>query len=200
MTPTLSAICPCPRGIQAAHHTDSHGHCPQNRLTCPNQQAEPCTPTTSSQGERAPGQSRRTIHRQQLSPHTPDTGVKECHPGCQRPSHHDDHGTRGAAASCTGPPPKSSKTPGTAPARSAGSRYPHTASRRRTALPAKPARQRPARRTGDPDRPAMHPGGTRHPPPVDPRRHRASPSDHADASDSDELRALGGCIFIRRPT
>ena len=28
-------------GIQAAHRTDSHGHCPQNRLTCANQQAEP---------------------------------------------------------------------------------------------------------------------------------------------------------------
>ena len=31
-------------GIQAAHRTDSHGHCPQNRLTCANQQAEPCAP------------------------------------------------------------------------------------------------------------------------------------------------------------
>ena len=31
-------------GIQAAHRTDSHGHCPQNRLTCANQQAEPLCP------------------------------------------------------------------------------------------------------------------------------------------------------------
>jgi len=31
-------------GIQAAHRTDSHGHCPQNHLTCANQQAEPCSP------------------------------------------------------------------------------------------------------------------------------------------------------------
>jgi hypothetical protein len=30
--------------IQAAHRTDSHGHCPQNRLTCANQQAELCAP------------------------------------------------------------------------------------------------------------------------------------------------------------
>jgi hypothetical protein len=28
-------------GVQAAHRTDSHGHCPQNRLTCANQQVEP---------------------------------------------------------------------------------------------------------------------------------------------------------------
>ena len=33
-----------PTGINAAHRTDSHGHCPQNRLTCANQQAEPCAP------------------------------------------------------------------------------------------------------------------------------------------------------------
>jgi len=31
-------------GIQAAHRTDSHGHCPHNRLTCANQQAELCAP------------------------------------------------------------------------------------------------------------------------------------------------------------
>jgi hypothetical protein len=49
-------------------------------------------------------------------------------------------------------------------------------SRWRTASPAKPARQRPAGRAGDPDRPAMYPGGTWHPPPVDLRRHRASPA------------------------
>lgn len=30
-----------PAGIQAAHRTDSHGHRPQNRLTCANQQAQP---------------------------------------------------------------------------------------------------------------------------------------------------------------
>ena len=30
-----------PAGIQAAYHTDSHGHRPQNLLTCANQQAEP---------------------------------------------------------------------------------------------------------------------------------------------------------------
>ena len=33
----------------------------------------------------------------------------------------------------------------------------------------------------------MYPGGTWHLPPVDLRRHRASPSDHADASDSAEM-------------
>jgi hypothetical protein len=33
-----------PTGIKAAQRTDSHGHCPQNRLTCANQHAEPCTP------------------------------------------------------------------------------------------------------------------------------------------------------------
>ena len=48
--------------------------------------------------------------------------------------------------------------------------YPHTASRWRTALPAEPVRRRPAGRAGDPDRPAMYPGGTWHPPPVDLRR------------------------------
>jgi hypothetical protein len=32
----------------------------------------------------------------------------------------------------------------------------------------------------------MYSGGTWHPPPVDLRRHRASPSGHADASDSAE--------------
>jgi hypothetical protein len=31
-------------GIQAAHRTDTHGHRPQNHLTCANQQAELCTP------------------------------------------------------------------------------------------------------------------------------------------------------------
>ena len=31
-------------GIKAAHRTDSDGHCPQNRLTCANQQAEPLCP------------------------------------------------------------------------------------------------------------------------------------------------------------
>ena len=31
-------------GIQAADRTDSHGHCPKNRLTCANQQAELCAP------------------------------------------------------------------------------------------------------------------------------------------------------------
>ena len=35
-------------GIQAAHRTDSHGHCPQNRLTCANQQAELCAPRESA--------------------------------------------------------------------------------------------------------------------------------------------------------
>ena len=52
-------------GIQAAHRTDSHGHCPQNRLTCANQQAEPCTPmrhggsTCSSPTGRRPAPGRR---------------------------------------------------------------------------------------------------------------------------------------------
>ena len=38
--PTLSIYMSVRAGIQAAHRTDSHGHCPQNRLTCANQQAE----------------------------------------------------------------------------------------------------------------------------------------------------------------
>ena len=42
--PTLSAICSCTRASRRPHRTDSHGHCPQNRLTCANQQAEPCAP------------------------------------------------------------------------------------------------------------------------------------------------------------
>ena len=33
-----------PTGVQAPHRTDSHGHCPQNRLTCANRRAEPCAP------------------------------------------------------------------------------------------------------------------------------------------------------------
>ena len=37
-------------GIQAAHPTDSHGHCPQNRLTCANQQAELCAPNRIQPG------------------------------------------------------------------------------------------------------------------------------------------------------
>jgi hypothetical protein len=38
-----------------------------------------------------------------------------------------------------------------------------------------------------PSRPAMYPGCTWHPPPVDLHRHRANPSNHADASDSAEM-------------
>ncbi len=53
--------------------------------------------------------------------------------------------------------------------------YPHTASRWRTALPAEPVRRRPAGRAGDPDRPAMYPGGTWHPPPVNLRRYSGEP-------------------------
>jgi hypothetical protein len=95
-------------GIQAAHRTDSHGHRPQNRLTCTNQQAELCAPTASSQGERTPRQGRRTTHRRRLSPRTGDTGIKDCYSGT---CNHDDRGTGGAAASCRGPPRRGRKPP-----------------------------------------------------------------------------------------
>ncbi len=65
------------------------------------------------------------------------------------------------------------------------------------ASPAKPARKRPAGRAGDPGRPAIYPGGTWHPPPVDLRRHWASPSDHADASDSAESSAFSWRMAVR---
>ncbi len=95
------------------------------------------------------------------------------------------------------------RTPGTAPALSAGTRHPHTASRWRTALPAKPARPRPAGRAGDPDRPAMYPGGTWQPPPVNLRRHRASPATTPahpvlhERSFVNALRLLDRCRFSR---
>ncbi len=54
--------------IQAAHCTDSYGHCPQNRLTCANQQAEPCAPKRIQQGKHTPRQGRRTTHWRRLSP------------------------------------------------------------------------------------------------------------------------------------
>ncbi len=77
----------------------------------------------------------------------------------------------------------------------------------RTALPAKPARRRPATELVTlidlpctPEVPGIHlPWMT-----VDLRRHRASPSDNADASDSAELRIAGlpepqspGCVTLR---
>ena len=164
-------------GIQAAHRTDSHGHCPQNRLSCAKQQAEPLPPSASSQGERAPGQGRQTTHRRRLSPHTGNTGFKECYFGT---SSHDDRGTGAPllAAEARHRRAKTRHGPGTI------RRHPIPAQRKqlRTALPAKPARQRPAGRAGDPDRPAMYPEVTWHPPPVDLRRHRASPSDHKAGS------------------
>ena len=70
---------------------------------------------------------------------------------------------------------------------------------RALALPAKPARQRPTDRARDLDRPAMYPGGTWHPPPVDPRHHRASPSDHADACDSADVSEFRHRILMQRP-
>jgi hypothetical protein len=79
------------------------------------------------------------------------------------------------------------KNPRHGPALSAGTRYLHTAGRWRIALTAKAARQRPADQADNPDRPAMYPGGARHLPPVDLHRHRASRSDHADASDSADV-------------
>ena len=42
-------------GIKAARRTDSHGHCPQNRLTCANQHAEPCTPKRIQPGRTCAG-------------------------------------------------------------------------------------------------------------------------------------------------
>ena len=76
----------------------------------------------------------------------------------------------------------------TAPALSPGSRYPQTASRWRTGVTGQASTTATCRPAGDPDRPAMYPGGPWHPPPVDLRRHRASPNDHADAPDSANVR------------
>ena len=39
--PTMSATCPCVQVSNPAQGADSHGYCPQNRLTCANQQAGP---------------------------------------------------------------------------------------------------------------------------------------------------------------
>jgi len=48
-------------GIKAAHRTDSDGHCPQNRLTCANQQAEPLCPKRIQPG-RTCAEARQTNH------------------------------------------------------------------------------------------------------------------------------------------
>ena len=65
-------------GIQAAHRTDSHGHCPQNHLTCANQHAEPCTPKRI-QPERtcARGKAYEPLTGGGYHPYR-DTGIKEC--------------------------------------------------------------------------------------------------------------------------
>ena len=180
-------------GIQAAHRTDSHGHCPQNRLTCANQQAEPLPPSASSHGELRRG-GRRTTHRRRLSPHTEDTGFKECYSGT---SNHDDRGT-GAPLLAAKARHRRVKTP-TRPRHLSADPYPPTVSRRRTALPARPVRQRPADHANDPDRPAMYPGDTSHPPTVDLRRYRASPSGPADSSDSADERILTRRAFYAQP-
>jgi hypothetical protein len=97
-----------PAGIQAAHRTDSHGHRPQNHLTCANQPAELCAPTRIPPG-RTRAEARQTNHSPTaaITPHR-DTGIKDCHPGT---SNHDDRGTGGAAASCRGPPRRGPKPP-----------------------------------------------------------------------------------------
>jgi hypothetical protein len=69
-----------PTGIQAAHRTDSHGHCPQNRLTCANQRTEPCAPSASSQSERTPRQAEEP-HRRRLWLATPP---RSCQPSSHR--------------------------------------------------------------------------------------------------------------------
>jgi hypothetical protein len=102
-------------GIPAAHRTDSHGHCPQNRLTGANQQAELRVPKRIQPG--------RTC----AEADEPLTGGGY-HPIPTRPRHY--------------PPTPDTRTPQADGA---------------LALPAKPARQRPAGRAGDPDRPAMYP-------------------------------------------
>jgi hypothetical protein len=96
-------------GTQAAHRTDSHGHRPQNRLTCANQHAEPCAPNRIQPG-RTCAEARRTNH----SPAAAITRVPGI-PGLRTvipaPGHHDDRGTGGAAASCRGPPRRGQKPP-----------------------------------------------------------------------------------------
>ena len=94
-------------GIQAAHRTDSHGHCPQNRLTCANQQAELCAPkriqpgrtcaearqTNHSRGGAALLQRPTTESRPRHYPPTPDTRTPQAD-GAPRylPSQHDSEG------------------------------------------------------------------------------------------------------------
>ena len=95
-------------GIKTAHRTDSHGHGPQNRLTCANQQAELCAPKRIQPG--------RTYAESRQENHSPaaaitayrDTGIKDCYSGT---SNHDDRGTGGATASCRGPPRRGQKPP-----------------------------------------------------------------------------------------
>ena len=145
-----------PAGAQAAYRTDSHGHRPQNRLTCANRQAELCASSASSQGGRVP---RRTSH----SPAAAITPYR--HGPVRYPSAPD---TRTPQAD------------------------------RALASPTKLARQRPTDRARDLDPPAMYPGGTWHPPPVDPRNHRASPSD-ADACDSADVSEFRHRILMQRP-
>jgi hypothetical protein len=85
-------------GIQAAHRTDSHGHCPQNRLTCANQQAELCAPRASARANVRRGKADEPptggYHpiptRPRHYPPTPDTRTPQADGawGC-RPSQHD---------------------------------------------------------------------------------------------------------------
>ena len=104
----MSSICPYTRASRrpiAQTATDTVAEPPDLRKPA----GRTLCPSASSQGERAPRQGRRTTHRRRLSPHTGDIGFKERYFGA---SHHDDRGdTRGAAASCRGPPPKSLKAP-----------------------------------------------------------------------------------------
>jgi hypothetical protein len=127
-------------GVQAAYRTDSHGHCPQNRLTCANQQAEPLPQAHPVRANVRRGKTDEPLTGG-CHPHTEDAGIKECYSGT---SNHDDRGN-GAPLLAAEARQEELKNPNTAPALSAGTRYPHTASRWRAALPAKPARQRTCR-------------------------------------------------------
>jgi hypothetical protein len=60
--------------IQAAHPTDSYGHCPQNRLTCTNQQAELCAPKRIQPERTTPRQAEEPHRRLWLSTRGTTTG------------------------------------------------------------------------------------------------------------------------------
>ena len=78
-------------GIQAAHRTDSHGHRPQNRPTCANQQAEPSAPRAHpARANVRQGKADEPLSGGGYHPIPGISGVKECYSGT---SNYDDRGT-----------------------------------------------------------------------------------------------------------